>query len=163
MAAEDTPFEPLAILATLERHRVAYVVIGAVARVIHGTDEITSGLDICPQRREANERRLTAALAELGADGADGVLATARLEPIAFETTGGELQLVFAPTGAPDGYDDLRRAATHEPLGGGIRAPIASVRDLIRMASALGRAADNAHLAQLRRLQELGHVRAPER
>lgn len=161
--AEVAPFEPLAILSTLERHRVAYVVIGAVARVIHGTDEVTSGLDICPQRRETNKRRLAAALAELGADGAAGVLATARPEPIICETTVGELQLVFAPAGAPEGYDDLRRAATREPLGGGIRAPIASVRDLIRMASARGRAADASHLAQLRRLQDLEYARAPER
>jgi hypothetical protein len=44
-------FDPYALLGALERRRVAYVVIGAFARVIHGADELTDGLDIVPSLR----------------------------------------------------------------------------------------------------------------
>jgi hypothetical protein len=60
-------FDPRAVLAALERHRVNSVVIGAVARVLDGTDEVANGLDVCPQRRDENLDRLDAALAELEA------------------------------------------------------------------------------------------------
>jgi hypothetical protein len=58
------------------------------------------------------------------------------------------------------GYDDLRRAATREPLGRGVRPSVASVGDLARMLSAL---ADHEHLPelmQLRRITELERARA---
>src|SRR4051794_10456269 len=47
-----TQFDPYAQLDALERHRVGYVVIGALARVIHGSSEVTRGLDIVPSLRE---------------------------------------------------------------------------------------------------------------
>jgi hypothetical protein len=47
-------FDPYRVLQELERHLVVYVIIGAFARVIHGTDEVTQGLDVTPSMREAN-------------------------------------------------------------------------------------------------------------
>jgi len=44
---------------------VDYVVIGALARVIHGTPEITDELDVVPSLKERNLQRLAKALAEL--------------------------------------------------------------------------------------------------
>ena len=41
-------FDPIALLQALDRHRVSYVVVGALGRVIHGSDELTDGLDIVP-------------------------------------------------------------------------------------------------------------------
>ena len=64
-------FDPYALLETLDRHHVTYIVIGGFARVIQGTDEITRGLDIVPSTRPENLRRLTDALVELGASGAE--------------------------------------------------------------------------------------------
>ncbi len=58
-------FDPLAMLAALERNRVSYVIIGAFAGVIQGTDEITRGLDITPSLRPENLNRLATALADL--------------------------------------------------------------------------------------------------
>jgi transcriptional regulator with XRE-family HTH domain len=46
---EPAPFDPYAILSALERQRVAYVVIGDFARVIHGVDEIAQELVIRPR------------------------------------------------------------------------------------------------------------------
>ena len=47
MAAD--PFDPNTLLAALERRNVSYVIIiGGLAGVIHGSDEVTHDLDICP-------------------------------------------------------------------------------------------------------------------
>jgi hypothetical protein len=56
-----------AVLATLDRHRVAFIVVGGLAHVIEGTDEVTRGVDITPATKPENLRRLEGALAELGA------------------------------------------------------------------------------------------------
>ena len=146
----ERPFDPLTLLAALERHRVAFVVIGGLARVIQGTDEVTRGVDVVPSTKPDNVRRLSEALAELGAAGVD--LSTT--EPTAVATAHGQLRVVPVPAGTR-GYDDLRRAATREPLGQGLRPAVASKGDLARMLSALGRDEDVQKLRQLRRLIEL--------
>ena len=63
-----TPFDPYELLAALDRDRVSYVVVGGFARVVHGSGEVTDGLDIAPSLRDENLRRLDRALDELGAD-----------------------------------------------------------------------------------------------
>jgi hypothetical protein len=147
-------FDPRALLAALERHRVNYVVVGAVARVLHGTDEVTNGLDVCPQRRDENLERFDAALAELDvAPVAEEVRAGAAL--IARETRAGVLQVVPVPAGTRGGWDDLRRRANREALGDGLRASVAALDDLVRMSAALDRDQDAGVRLQLRRLVEL--------
>ncbi len=61
---------------------------------------------------------------------------------IELRTRGGEVKLVPEPAGTRGGYDDLRRAASREPLGRGLRPLVASIGDLARMAAALGREQD---------------------
>lgn len=146
------PFDPRALLGVLDRHRVAFVVIGGLARVIEGADEITTGVDITPSTKPENLRRLSEALDELGAAETD--LDTE--EPITLMTRHGELRVVPLPAGTR-GYDDLRRAAIREPIGQGLRPAVASKGDLARMLSALGRDEDIEKLRQLRRLIELEH------
>ena len=152
-------FDPRGLLAALDRHRVAYIVVGAFARVVQGADEITRGIDIVPSTREENLRRLDAALAELGArrpDGGEPTLAgSEQLEPILdLSTDRGELKIIPEPTGT-SGYDDLRRAATREHIGQGLRPAVASLGDLSRMLAALGREDEMPRLLDLRRLAEL--------
>ena len=65
-------FDPIAVLQALDRQRVTYIVIGALGRVIHGSDELTDGIDIVPSTREENLRRLGLALDDLNARRADG-------------------------------------------------------------------------------------------
>jgi hypothetical protein len=77
-------------------------------------------------------------------------------EPTTVTTPHGELHVVPVPDGTR-GFDDLRRAATREPLGQGLRPAVASKGDLARMLSALGRDEDAEKLRQLRRLIELEH------
>ena len=161
MSQGQRPFDPYAILAALEHQRVSYVLIGGLARVIQGTDELTHGLDLAPSLRAENLRRLGLALDELDAKRVDGkpiVLeeATIREQPlIELESPSGELKVVPEPAGTRGGYDDLRRAASREPLGRGLRPSVASIGDLARMAGALGREQDLEPLRQLRLLAEL--------
>jgi hypothetical protein len=162
--AEPTRFDPYGLLQALDRHRVTYILIGGFARVIQGTEEITRGVDIVPSTRPENLRRLDAALRELGAKGRDGREPTIDEETIAsqplveLETERGELKIVPEPLGTR-GYDDLRRAASREPLGRGVRPSVASIGDLARMVSALGDEERLPQLMQLRRLVELERSR----
>lgn len=157
MANRESPFDPYAILAALQRHHVSYVVIGAFARVIHGTAEVTDGLDICPSTRHENLARLGKALDELEAEQVDRQpLDIENMdEPVSeLRTRAGELKLVPEPPGSR-GYDDLRRHASHEALGQGLRPQVASPGDLARMLGGLDRSDDRARLLRLRRLIEL--------
>ncbi len=146
----SAPFDPRALLGALDRHRVSYIVIGGLARVIEGTDEVTRGVDITPSTRPENLNRLAEALDELGVGQAD----VDAEEPTMVTTPHGELRIVPVPAGTR-GYDDLRRAAIREPIGQGLRPAVASKGDLARMLSALGRDDDVEKLRQLRRLIEL--------
>lgn len=150
--AQSSTFDPRAVLSVLDRHRVSFVVIGGLARVIEGADEITKGVDITPSTRPENLRRLEDALGELGV----GETKVDAEQPTTMATPYGELRVVPIPAGTR-GYDDLRRAAVREPLGKGLRPAVASRGDLARMLSAFGRDEDMEKLRQLRRLIELEH------
>ena len=163
MAERDVRFDPLGMLAALDRQRVTYVLVGGFARVIQGTDETTRGVDVVPSLRPENLRRLGLALDDLDASPTDGnarVLSDLGEEPYALRTGLGELKVVAEPAGTA-GYDDLRRAATREPLGKGVRPSVASTGDLARMLAAHEGACPA--LAQLRRLAELERQRGIER
>jgi hypothetical protein len=146
------PFDPRALLGVLDRHHVAFIVIGGLARVIEGTDEITRGVDITPSTKPENLRRLADAFDELGVGETD----LNAEEPTTVMTSHGELRVIPVPAGTR-GYDDLRRAAIREPIGQGLRPAVASKGDLARMLSALGREENAEKLRQLRRLIELEH------
>jgi hypothetical protein len=157
MAERASLFDPYGLLGALHRHHVSFVVIGAFARVIHGTGEVTNAIDITPSMREDNLSRLEKALDDLEARRVDGKrldLADAREPAIELDTRAGELTLVHEPTGTR-GYDDLRRHASREPLGRGLRPQVASPGDLARMLGALNREEDVETLLRLRRLIEL--------
>jgi hypothetical protein len=158
--AKPQPFDPYAILTALERHRVTYILIGGFARVIEGTEEITHGLDLTPSLRAENLRRLGLALDDLDARLPNGKRPAldrdlSRQAVLELRTNVGELKIVPEPAGTRGGYDDLRRAATREPIGRGLRPRVASIGDLARMLAALGRAEDLPPLQQLRTLAEL--------
>ena len=158
MAESPRKFDPLGLLGVLDRHRVAYIVIGGFGRVVQGAEEVTRGVDIVPSPKPDNLERLDSALEELEAVTPDGDAASLDLggddAVTALSTSRGELKIVQQPEGTR-GYEDLRRAATREPLGRGIRPAVASVDDLARMIAALGREQDQPKLRDLRRLAEL--------
>jgi hypothetical protein len=153
-------FDPYALLQALERQRVTYIIVGGLGRVLHGSDELTDGLDIVPSTREENLRRLDLALEELNARRPDGTAPQLERdlagEPLELQTDAGELKIVPEPAGTR-GYDDLRRRAVAEPLGRGLRPSVASLDDHARMLAALGRDQDRERLLTMQRLIELEH------
>ncbi len=164
--AEGERFDPLAIVAAFERQGASYVLVGALARVLQGADELTRGVDLTPSLREKNLERVEAALASLEAEAADRPKTPLREriergeEVIRYRTRGGELKLVPTPAGT-EGYDDLRRRARREYLGKGVRAQVASINDLARMLAAREREEDLQRLLAMRRLHELERTLGP--
>jgi hypothetical protein len=154
-------FDPRAILASLERSGANYIVIGGLARVLRGADEITTGLDICPSPTVENLERLTRGLTELRAARTDGFELTISEQSLSdapvveLSTPFGELNIVLAPAGVPRGFVALRGAASKENLGQGIQPYVAAAGDLAAMAAALHRPQDLARLPELRRIMEL--------
>ena len=157
----DQRSDPRSILTGLQAAGVSSVVIGGLARVARGSDEVTRGVDICPSLLPANLARLQAALTEMDAarrDGHELIVDEAHLraEPvIELSTAFGELKLVATPAGVPRGYGALRAGASTEHLGGGLRPEIASTGDLIAMSAALRRDEDLKRMPALRRILEL--------
>jgi hypothetical protein len=155
MAEPKQPFDPVAILSALDRHRVNYILVGTFAGVLRGTDEIADGIELVPSTRPENLRRLESALASMDAQAADGQDPTLKAERTAeFASALGEITVTPLPPGTA-GYDDLRRAATREPLGSGLRPAVASTGDLARTVAAQGRDEDVPRLLALRRIAEL--------
>lgn len=167
-ARPQTRFDPYAMLAALEREKVTYILIGGLARVIEGSDELTRGLDVTPSTRPENLRRLETALKSLNARRQDGsVLSLQEIdvaaEPVlVLESDHGEIKIVPTPEGTR-GYDDLRRAARREPLGEGIRPSVASPGDLVRMLAALRRDHDELRIETMRHVAELDRGLSIER
>jgi len=160
-AGSEQQFDPLGVLAALERHYVSYVVIGGLAQVLRGADLVSTGVDICPSFAKNNLDQLTASITELDATVIAGrrvvldELTLTREPVIDVVTRAGALKVIASPAGVPNGYVDLRRAASREDLGHGVRPLVASAGDLAAMAAALGRVSDLERLAALRRIVEL--------
>ena len=137
-----------------------YVLIGSLARVLQGTDEIARGVDICPQRKGENLERLAKALDRLDADPsrprhAARRGASRRRRAGRVRDDAGLLQRRAAPAGTRGGWDDLRRGRRAR------RSAAASASPSRRSTTWCGwrprsAARDHAHvLAQLRQIQEL--------
>jgi hypothetical protein len=154
------------MLGTLQRHRVAYVLIGGMAATAHGSVLPTEDVDITPARDRANLDRLALALRELNArirtegepDGVefpcDGAFLAAQPLMLNLTTEAGDLDLTSSPAGFPEGFDGLARRAVEVDFGGGIVALVASLDDVITSKRAAARAKDRAALPYLEALAD---------
>ena len=151
-------FDPIGILAALERHRAAYVLIGDLAGVLHGSDLLARQVEIVPSLKPENIERLERALTDLDVDPGEQVREMAKGKRLTISTGAGELTLDPEPTGST-GYADLRRAAERQPLGQGLRPAVASPPDLVRTLTA----ANDPELGpRLRRIIELDRSLSPD-
>jgi hypothetical protein len=163
----DSPppaFDPHAILGALEEAQVWCVVIGGLARVLQGSDEVTRGVDISPALSPRNLERLVVVLERLDASPASG----ARLEraladperqtPLRLVSPVGEMNVVLQPAGTR-GYEDLRRKASYLHIGKGLRPQVAGPGDLVRMMEALDRPGREPSLEAMRRVVDLERAR----
>jgi hypothetical protein len=153
-------FDPYAILHTLEQEGVSYVIVGGLARVLQGSDELTHGIDLAPSPSGKNLERLQSALRKLNARRIDGdplelaTLDNLREPVVDLASDAGEIKVVLEPAGTR-GYGDLRRRATREPIGEGLRPLVADPGDLVRMLNTLGREQDRIVIETMQRAIEL--------
>jgi hypothetical protein len=140
--------ELVAPLATLEKHRVEFVLVGDVANAIYNHGGVVSGVAIVPASYGRNVERLAAALQALNAAlgiagrpdprGLDWRTMDLReLAPCTFMTTYADVDVDFQPAGT-NGYRDLFQDADRFEVGPGARPHVVSLDDLGRIGHADG-------------------------
>ena len=152
-----------AILDTLERHSVEYVVIGGFATELHDVAiPPTRDIDLTPSTDPDNLERLAEAMREMqarfrvfggpseGVDIPGGLTADwlAQMVTVTLTTDAGPVDIVLHPDGT-DGYDDLvhgRLLISYEDR----TVPVASLEDIIRSKEAAGREKDLLVIPALR-------------
>ena len=165
-------FDVERLLRVLDRHQVEYVIVGALAAVIHGAPVMTQDLDVMPQPGWANGRRLAEALAELRAVPFDDPLrvdprtghvpeapdfaytaeALARHETWHLTTDAGLVDLNSSLSGIPGGYA-LVASRAHRREVFGLVVPVAALEDVIASKRAANRPKDRAALPALEETQ----------
>jgi transcriptional regulator with XRE-family HTH domain len=149
-------FRPSELLRRLVANEVDFVVVGAVAAVVHGSATITSGLDIVYALDATN--RLGQVLIDVDArlrgvtDDVpfvpDGRTLT-RTRGLTLATSQGPIRLLGSPS-----YDALRERSSPTELAG-VVVRIASLEDLIAMRRAAGRPKDLVAVEELAAIQRL--------
>jgi hypothetical protein len=162
--SDVAPFDPERLFTVLSRHRVKFVLIGALAARLHGFPRLTADADITPAEDKRNLERLAAALEDLDAkvytesvpeglafDRSAPALARARTWNLV--TTAGRLDLAFLPAGT-QGYEDLAKGAERFEAFG-VQFLAASLDDIIRSKEATGRARDEDDVVILKALKRI--------
>lgn len=155
-------FDPERLIRTLRKHRVEFVLIGALAARLYGFPRLTADADITPDDSPRNLKRLAAALRELDAkiytetvpeglvfDCSAKMLARSRMWNLT--TNAGRLDIAFEPSGTK-GYADLFKDAGHFEAFG-VRFLAASIDDLIRSKEFADRPKDREDVALLRAIK----------
>jgi hypothetical protein len=170
--ANLAPFDPERLVKVLAKHRVRFVLIGALAARLQGFPRLTADADITPARDRDNMIRLAAALRELHArvfaDGLPEGLAfdcsaqtLSRAEMWNLVTAAGRLDIAFMPSGTR-GYDDLVQGALRFEVYG-VELLVASLQDIIRSKEAADRPQDRQDILILREMQRRAAVARPRR
>jgi hypothetical protein len=156
-----TPDYP-AIFEALQTRKVDFVVIGAVAMVLHGSARVTRDLDICYSRERGNLDRLAKALKPFAPalrDAPDGLpfsLDPATLRAglnFTLRSTAGDLDLFGEVTGI-GGYAAVVRLSIHMTVyERDVR--VLSLDGLERAKRAAGRLKDLTDLAEIREIRRL--------
>ena len=160
--SDPAPLDPEKLIRALNRHRVKFVLIGALAARLYGFPRLTADADITPASDKKNLERLAAALKDLDAK----VYTESVPEGLAFDrsaaalgraamwnlvTNAGRLDIAFRPAGTT-GYPDLAHDAK-EFEAFGVHFQVASLDDIIRSKEAAGRPKDEDDVLILRALK----------
>jgi hypothetical protein len=152
-------FDPRPLLAALDRHGARVVVIGQVAGILHGSEELTGDLDLLWGGDARMAPKLAAAFADVHADVSDEHGKPVPLDAAAFElpkvlfrspTASGDCCTIRLRWGDIDVVGIIERATTTH--GDGTTVRYASSADLIAMRVAVGRPKDLRRVDELRRL-----------
>jgi hypothetical protein len=170
--SESSPLDTERVLRALDAAGVLYVLIGGVACIAHGAEQLTFDTDILPALEPDNLDRLLAALAALGAgilvdeerlamEAGDlwetvslrrGAAGLADAEAWHFSTDAGLVDVVMTAAGVGDYEAHVANARRVEVFGLGVT--VAGLEELVRSKETLGRDKDLSVLAQLRRLRD---------
>ena len=150
------------ILRQLATRQAAYVIIGGLAMVAHGSAYITDDLDLCYLRTPANRRAIVAAFAVLRPTLRGGSsdrpfrldlpTLTAGLD-FALDTDWGAVDLHGQISGIGEYDEALARSDEVEMFGLTVR--VLSIDGLIAAKKAAGRLYDRNHLLELEALKKL--------
>ena len=164
-------FDPDRILAVLDAHGVAYVLVGGVAARAHGASRATADIDCVPSTDAVNLERLAEALREIGArlrvagmSDAEAKALPLRLDGVTLAgfgsstwmTDAGPLDLLVElrdPSGGRHPYEDLVSRASDIAVGGVI-VSIASLGDIVASKQFAARPKDIEALPELLELIE---------
>lgn len=159
--SDIAPFNPERIIKVLDKYKVEYVLIGALAARLQGFPRLTADADITPAMNMKNLERLADALKELGAlvftesvprglafDCTAGNLKQAKLWN--FVTSAGRLDVAFVPAGT-SGYKDLAKEAVRFKVYG-TDLFAASIKDIIRTKKAADRPQDRQDIIILKEI-----------
>jgi len=158
----DDTFDPTWIIATLDRHGVAYILVGGYAAQLHGARRATYDIDIAPSTTADNLERLAAALKSLKArirvdNVPDGLAFSCSAESLRgiqmlnLQTCAGDLDLTFTPAGFPQGFTELERDAESYSIAG-VTISVAALEDVIKSKEAAARPKDLDALPELIRI-----------
>jgi hypothetical protein len=158
---EVAPLDPERLIRVLAKHRVRYVLIGALAARLQGFPRLTADADITPDQSRDNLEHLSAALRELGAkvytesvpeglpfDCSATALARAPLWNLV--TDAGRLDVAFVPSGT-EGFEDLSRDAIRFDVFG-VELFVASLSSIVRSKEAADRPQDRQDVVVLREM-----------
>lgn len=157
-----TTFEPARVFATLDKHGVDYLTIGAWAVIAHGYVRATADIDFIARLDRDNIERLANALRELNARlrGVDAdkldidptdPLTLGNGASFTLDTDAGPVDFLNDVPGAED-FDDMQ-ARAHHAMAGATRVWVVAYEDLIRMKAASGREQDLLDIHALERLR----------
>lgn len=161
--SDIAPFNPQLLFETLDKRKVEYVLIGALAARLYGFPRLTADADITPSQTRENLDRLAKALQDLDArvytvtipeglvfDCSAPTLSRARIWNLI--TRAGRVDLCIEPSGTA-GFDDLLRdAVKFEAFG--VQFLAASLDDIIRMKKAADRPKDREDVLILKELKK---------
>jgi hypothetical protein len=149
--------DPGTIVRVLNKHRVRYVIIGGIAAELHDLPvPATVDIDVTPARDHKNLERLARAFDELEAGlytaeeagtwfPRTPVELWAQYDTLHLMTKAGPVDIVFAPDGAPSGYNDLAPHAIPAQLDDQT-VMVITVAKWEALKQATGRAKDLEHL-----------------
>lgn len=151
-------FDPAGLLEVFNQFKVRYVVIGGVAAALHGSEHLTTDLDIAHERSEENLGRVWEALRSVGArplsdQDQDLTIGRSGRRVEQFVTRLGEID-VFAEVWRVGGYEQIAPQAEEMQIRPGLVVRVIDLETLIQSKSGTGRDKDALHVRSLLALRE---------
>ncbi len=158
-----TSLDPKRIFATLDKHEVEYLTIGAWAVIAHGYVRATADIDFVARQDKKNFERLSRAFKELGATLRGIDADKLDINPTDAQTLGNGASFTPDTLASPIDYlNDVPGAANFDSMrkrarrveAGGVGVWVVGYEDLISMKLASGRDQDLLGVRELQAIHE---------